>query len=427
MQKIKVSSNQRFLVTEDGQPFFWLGDTAWELFHRLTLTEAEHYLENRQRKGFNVIQAVALAELDGLQTPTPTGQLPLIDLDPTRPNEAYFDHIEQVIRRAAALGLYIGLLPTWGDKVNKGGGIGPQIFHVENAYHYGQYIGRRFRDFPNIIWINGGDRLEVENGVDYRPVWRALARGVQSQADQLMTYHPRGVYGSSAVFHDDDWLDMNMWQSGHLDIEEPIWDLITADYNRQPVKPVLDGEPCYEDIFIHFKRDNGSFTPYDIRRRMYRSVFAGACGVTYGHSSIWQMYAPPHQPVLSTELTWMDSLDRPAAFQMIHLRDLMLSRPYLTRIPAQDIIRSDVGTGTAHIRATRDSEGRYAMVYLPKASLSVTLDLTWMAASRAQVAWFDPRTGATTPIGVVPTAEAQTFATKVFGGPDEVLLLDAVD
>src|SRR5690242_6118388 len=117
MPRITVHRNRHFLMTETGQPFFWLADTAWELLHRCTRADAELYLENRRRKGFNVIQAVALAEMDGLHTPNAEGNLPLIDDDPTRPNEAYFRLVDAVIEMAANKGLYIALLPAWGDKV----------------------------------------------------------------------------------------------------------------------------------------------------------------------------------------------------------------------------------------------------------------------------------------------------------------------
>ena len=79
-QVLKVSEDGRFLVYEDGRPFFYLGDTAWELFHRLNREEADEYLENRAAKGFTVIQAVVLAELDGLRDPNPYGHVPLVDL-----------------------------------------------------------------------------------------------------------------------------------------------------------------------------------------------------------------------------------------------------------------------------------------------------------------------------------------------------------
>lgn len=118
-QRLRVSDDRRFLVREDGTVFFYLGDTAWELFHRLTREQADLYLEDRARKGFNVVQAVALAELDGLNTPNPYGHKPLINNDPTRPNEKYFEHVDYIVNKANSLGIYVGLLPTWGDKFNK--------------------------------------------------------------------------------------------------------------------------------------------------------------------------------------------------------------------------------------------------------------------------------------------------------------------
>lgn len=104
-QKLKVSANQRYLITEDGKPFFWMADTAWELFHRCTKEEALIYLKKRASQGFNVIQAVALAELDGLEFPNPEGELPLIDLDPGKPNSKYFEHVDFIIQEADKLGI----------------------------------------------------------------------------------------------------------------------------------------------------------------------------------------------------------------------------------------------------------------------------------------------------------------------------------
>jgi hypothetical protein len=101
---LKVSENQRFLQYENGDPFFYLGDTAWELFHRLSREEADLFLETRAAQGYNVIQAVVLAELDGLRVPNYEGNLPLIDMDVTRPNEAYFEFVDYVVDKAASLG-----------------------------------------------------------------------------------------------------------------------------------------------------------------------------------------------------------------------------------------------------------------------------------------------------------------------------------
>ena len=171
--RIEVSANHRFLVDESGAPFFWLGDTAWEIFHRLTREESEDYLENRRQKGFNVIQAVALAEFDGLRVPNAYGELPFFDLDPARPNEAYFAHLDWVIARAAEKGMYIGLLPTWGDKVNRMWGAGPVVFDVQSARSYGEWIGQRYRQAANVIWILGGDRPETDKRVTITLRWCA--------------------------------------------------------------------------------------------------------------------------------------------------------------------------------------------------------------------------------------------------------------
>ncbi|MDR2968771.1 MAG: DUF4038 domain-containing protein, partial [Tannerellaceae bacterium] len=156
--KLTVSPNRRFLIHADGTPFFYMGDTAWELFHRLNETEVERYLENRRAKGFTVIQAVILAELDGLNTPNRNGHTPLHSNNPETPDEDYFRWVDKVIRIAESKGLYIGLLPTWGDKVDPQWGKGPVVFTPQSATAYGKFLGQRYKNTSNIIWINGGDR-----------------------------------------------------------------------------------------------------------------------------------------------------------------------------------------------------------------------------------------------------------------------------
>src|SRR3954447_13783215 len=150
LPRLKVSDNKRFLVTADGKPFFYLGDTAWELFHRLAREEAEAYLKNRAPKGFTHIPAVILAEEDGLHAPNANGDVPLIGDDPAKPNEKYFEHVDFIVKRAGELGLYIGMLPTWGDKWNLGKRTGPEIFTPENAGSYARWLAMRYKTATNI-------------------------------------------------------------------------------------------------------------------------------------------------------------------------------------------------------------------------------------------------------------------------------------
>jgi hypothetical protein len=427
MKRLHISENRRFLVWDDGTPFFWLGDTGWELFHRLTLEEAEFYLENRRRQGFSVIQAVALAEFDGLHTPNACDDRPLIDLDPARPNEAYFRHVDRIVALAADKGLIVALVPTWGDKLELlGHGVGPVVFNPANARAYGEWIGRRYRDTWNLIWVNGGDR---QGGGPNRPIWEALGAGIKSvDPNHLMTFHPPGGgdgHSSSEWFHDAGWLDFNLAQSGHERRHLPNYQLVEADYQRVPVKPCLDGEPRYEDHAVNWKpAELGYFDEHDVRQAVYWAVFAGGFGVTYGCHPIWQFCSDRHPPIAHARRPWREALDLPGAGQLIHLRRLIESRPMLSRVPAQEIF-VDPPAGAAHPRATR-GEG-YLFVYLPLGG-TARLQAGAVAGRALRGWWFNPRDGQSRPFSIEPWSEVKEFHAPGEGwGQDWVLVLDEAD
>lgn len=242
------------------------------------------------------------------------------------------------------------------------------------------------------------------------------------------TYHPTGGNTStSAWLHDEPWLDMHMVQSGHgSGHDTPIWQTIEADLALPNAKPTMDAEPNYEDHPVNpwptWDPALGYFRDHDVRKQVYRSVFAGACGVTYGHHAVWQFASAEHGFINHADRTWREALDRPAATQMRYLRDLIESRPYLTRVGDQGLVASPAGTGAAHVRATRDEMGSYAFVYLPEAA-PVRIDLGKLAGARTEAHWYDPRTGGYTPIGEF-AAGVQEF-TPPAQGPDWVLVLDA--
>ncbi len=418
LPRLRVSENQRYLVTTDGKPFFWLGDTAWELFHRLNRQEAARYLEDRARKGFTVIQAVALAELDGLNTPNAYGQRPLVGLDPARPDvkdgadNDYWDFVDAILDEAARRGLYVGFLPTWGSYVTSSAFDGKVngIFNVTNALAYGQFLGTRYRDRSNLIWILGGDKAPSTPAAV--AVWRATAQGItwgvaggEDDDRVLMTYHTSGPGHVSDYIHAEPWLDFTSAQSSHGDLVES-WRFIEKHWNRQPIKPVIDLESSYPDALIpaawlpqSLRVEHPSTKPSNddhARRAAYWAVFAGAAGHTYGHNSIWQMYAPPRKPILDAKLTWLEALDAPSAAQMGYLRRLMESRPLLSRVPDQALIAGDAGVGAEHTRATR-GDG-YALVYSPTGK-PFRVNLEKLTGQEVKAAWFDPRTGSSRVIG----------------------------
>ena len=435
---VRISENQRYLVDQDGKPFFWLGDTAWELFHRLNREEVDRYLENRARLGYTVVQAVALAELDGLKAPNPYGHTPLIDNNPTKPNvqdgpqNDYWDHVDYIVQKANSLGIVVGFLPTWGDKWNKKWGAGPEIFTPDNAEAYGQWLGARYRQ-AKLVWILGGDR-PVEND-NHREILRRMALGLHKGdgGTHLHTFHPTGGSGSAQYFHDAPWLDFNMRQNGHVAEFTGRYDQTLADYERTPVKPVLDGEPIYEDHPNSFNaKDLGHSISTDVRRPIYWDLFCGACGHTYGHHSVWQMWAPDRDPINNPLMPWHEAIEQPGAAQMQFARWLLESRPYLNRIPDQAVIVTDrvatavPGAGRYRFLATRDTDGTYAMVYVPCAR-KFKVNMEAIRGEQVRAWWYNPRNGSAEEIGVFPNGgEREFLAPDPSESLDWVLVLDDV-
>ena len=425
MQRLRISDNRRYLVYEGGRPFFYLGDTAWELFHRLDREEADTYLQDRAAKRFTVIQAVVLAERDGLTEPNPYGHLPLRAkggalADAAQLNEPYFQHVDYIVNRAAELGLVIGMLPTWGDKWNVKWGVGPELFTPENARWYGRWLGERYADAP-IIWILGGDR-PVENKTQ-RAIVQEMALGLREGdgGAHLCSFHPSGGHSSAEYWHKAEWLDLNMLQSGH-ERNCPNYKRVAADYARTPAKPCMDAEPAYEDHPSAFDLDNGYLDDYDVRKGLYWGLFAGACGHTYGCHDIWQMWQEGRAQATFCRTPWYEALHLPGAAQVQHARALLESRPYLSRIPDQTLIAGRHGKGTHHVQATRDADGSYALLYLPSCK-PVTVDLRKLSGETLNVHWYDPRTGQARPAGQVPRQGERTFAPPQIW-PDWVLVLD---
>ena len=436
--RLKISDNRRYLQYDSGRPFFYLGDTAWELFHRLNREEATQYLTNRSQKGFTVIQAAVLAQLGGLTVPNAYGDLPLIQGDPARPNEAYFRHVDFIVNKAEELGMFIGMLPTWGSYWASG----RSVFTTTNARLYGRFLGARYKDRA-IIWILGGDRSITND--EERGVIDAMAAGLieGDRGVHLKSFHPIGPGLSSIKLHDAPWLDFNMFQSSHAARDHDNGLYVENDYARTPAKPTLDGEPRYEGMPVGFYlRGAGGidrFDDYDVRQAAYWSLLAGACGHTYGNNNIWQMYKPGLTgagdaargrdlfggpgSMIGANVPWYEALDHPGAFQMRYVRRLFESLPFTKLVPDQRIILNGPTTGGAKIRAARASDGSFAVIYSPRGEI-ITLDKSVVKAERQIELWYDPRYGTSYVIKEQDSWGIQTFTPPTSGrGNDWILVL----
>ncbi len=397
--RLIVDSSNRKFVHEDGTPFFYLADTAWELFHRLTLEEVDIYLGARQAQGFNVIQCVLLAELDGIRTPNRYGETPLIGEDPDRLNPAYWAHVDAILDKLAEHGMYAALLPTWGDKMLKGTwGDGPVIFNPEKMLRFARTVSRRFAQRPNIIWVVGGDR----DPTGYEEIFRAEAKGLREGDPyrRLMTMHPQGEMSSSQHFHDEEWLDFNMLQTGHVRVALRPDQKLQADYALSPVKPVLDGEPRYENHAQFSDLTGLHMDDSDCRRAAYSTVFSGAAGVTYGCHAVWQMASSKHIGVNRPLGSWAESLQLPGAWQYGRLKSLMLSLPFLELEPFSGVSGGEE-TDWAPPFALATADGSTLVIYSPHGR-PVQVEASGLKHYRL----FNPRNGSQTNLrtfeGIVP-------------------------
>lgn len=375
--KLKVKG--RYLY-EDGKPFFWLGDTAWLLFEKLTPQEIEYYLEDRARKGFNVIQATVLHTLSGVESgQTACGQ--------------YFDKIINAVNHAKKLGVYFALLPCWGDFVKK------RILNENNFEEYACFLGEKFKDCENIIWVLGGDI----RGSEAPEIYGGFASFLKDyDPERLITFHPFGRTGSYRWFNGCDWLDFNMFQSGHrrygqpgiecadgADFEEDNYKYVLEAHSLTPLKPCLDAEPSYESI-VQGLHDFSQ--PYwqarDVRRYAYWSVFAGACGFTYGHNAVMQLHSDGDADAnFGVRENWREALSAEGALQMKYLKQLMLSVDFTGGRCRDDLI---TGNGEKYGHTACFAGKDFALLYNYRGG-EITLNPPF--AGKCEAYLFDPRNG----------------------------------
>lgn len=413
---IRVSDDGRHFVDGAGQPFFWLGDTAWPLFARYTRDEAERYLADRAERGFTVIQGVlAWGGGTGFEERQPgpnyAGERPWLDGDPARPNERYFRHVDHLLGVAQDRGLVLAMLPTWGYYVND-----VQALDVESARAYGRWLGARYRERPNIVWVNGGDRIPT----GYEDVYRALAHGLREGdgGAHLITYHPCGWRSSAQFFPQEDWLDFHMIETW---TQWPkVYPAVLSDTLVWPRKPVVLGEGAYENGPEY---PLGPITPLVVRRQAWWALMAGGF-FTYGQDRMWRM-GPG----------WTDTFGTPGATQMGVFRRIATSRPWWRMVPDQGVFESGVGSERTLNAALRAVDGKCAMIYL-SGQCHALIHLDRVLTREVRATWVDPRTGEERDAGTYATGnlvEGRTFPrpqSQWFSTPghweDAVLILDGL-
>lgn len=386
-------------ITLRGKPFFWLGDTVWLLAQVPSSDELELYLRTRAEQGFTVIQLTAVMGEErvwGTTRATSRDDLPFNEADPARPAVTpgaapsdpvqydYWDHLDHVLERIH----FYQMRPALVIYFVGWRGEGYRFLAPKNAYHYGRFLGERYRGKPEIIWILGGDN--TPDNADKKAVWNLAAKGItegltgsEDYSKVLLTYHINGGASSSQIWHDTPWLDFNMaqtWSDYHA-----IYPAVLRDYNRAPVKPCGLGEGAYEDGPQYPTKPIDGLV---IRKQAAWSYFAGGYH-TYGNGNVW------HFDTCKPELTqhWIEALRSNGAETLANLKRFLHEIDFAKHVPDQSLIAEGQGEGKNLNVALRSASGDGIAVYLSGPG-TIQLQLQKITTAGELVArWVNPATG----------------------------------
>jgi Protein of unknown function (DUF4038) len=394
--KLVVNEGSRIIQYEDGTPFLWIGCTSWGMTEWLTREKVDLYLDDRQSKGMNVVQlclfwgkrrgypiktfTVNPSNAYGYKSFVEKNGMPdvlqpaVIEGGSPENSNDYWDHVDYCIQAIKKRGMYAAVLPFWGRRyVNatyKGQSL--SIFTLENIFQYGQFLGERYSDEPNIIWVNGGD-VKADAGGDFTSHYRLFAEGLvkgvtgksikwNEESDAwdslLITYHPDGspMINSSNWFQNDPWLTFDMIET-HV-ARDKITASIRQDLAKEPLKPTVMAEGQYEGY------TNGKFAnAIHIRRQAYQSFFAGAAGYTYGATHDEE----GNGPLMSPANNWEHLLNLEGAGQLIYLKEFLEKNTWWNWEPYDEIILEGRGTGELEKLAVKSD--RKILIYFPENSI----------------------------------------------------------
>jgi hypothetical protein len=375
---IQVSPNGHYFVGADGRPFFWQGDTEWELFHLYSEADAAGLLRLRHEEGFNVIQVSVKPQPNWGAKGMRAADLEEAwsNGDPRTPNETYFRRVDAIVAAAARNNLVLAIQVYHGIDVDRG------RIDVGSGRAWARWLGLRYRNAGNIVWS-----MAPHATGESVPMLRAVVEGLR-EADggaHLITIHPDPAPYPLDFMNSEPWLAFNTLQTWSTNYSANYEDVL-ADYQRTPRRPVVDGEARYEG-------EDGT-SPLETRRVGYWACLAGGF-YSYGHRDSW-----------TAPWKWREFAPSPGAWQLKILGDLFRSLDWWTLVPDSSLL---IDAGRRGNVAARSSSGSWILAYLPLAG-PATLRLDALAAAKAECWWIDPQTGTRIRIGVFPTGQPQDFS-----------------
>lgn len=366
---IQVAPNGRSLL-RDGQPFFWLADTCWSAFTNIPEEEWTRYLDLRREQGINVLQINTLPQWDRCGTtlqyhPFPTKDGMRYDFSAICPE--YFDRARKMCQAAVDRGFVLALVVMWCNYVPDtwAARIFPDnVIPEDRVEPIVRTICENFNEFSPVYIVSGDTGFESEVTTER---YRLITDLVDQYAPGfLKAFHIKGRYDGLPQDLGER-ADLYFYQSGHnAGAQDTARTLAEHFYGRAPVRPVINSEPCYEQMGYSHKA-YGRFRRADIRRALWNSLLSGAgAGITYGAHGVWNWQKPgmPKNPIAGEGFLQALPVDAALRFPGIadyaFAKDFFLDRGIGCPTPCQEVVAQYAD----HIRAARTADGRL-LVYLP--------------------------------------------------------------
>jgi hypothetical protein len=389
---LALSADGHHIVDQTGRAVFFNADSPWHILPRLTREDTQLYLDNRQQKGFNAI-VVSLVVRDGFPGGTGTnayGAPPfLVPGDFATPNEAYFAHVDWVLQQANQRGITVFLFPALVGYICSAEGWCQIMQQNGDAKmrDWGRWVGNRYKNQPNIVWVHGGDVDAAAYGaldeVD------AVAEGILEMDRNHLHTANCNRFNSALDCYNRPWLDFN---TTYGDCTRTPREVIT-DYQRPTPVPSLYIEGRYE-----YERD---WTDRCLRSQAYWAALGGMTGHCFGSGRIWDFVAG-----------WRTAMGSPGSLSMDIFGRLLRSRPWALLVPdyAHAVLTSGYGDiDTAdYASAARASDGSTIVVFTPT-QRALTIAMGRITGSTAVAWWFDPVRGVASAAGTFPTTGSRAF------------------
>jgi hypothetical protein len=272
---------------------------------------------------------------------------------------------------------------------------------------YGRYIGNRYKNSPNIVWVIGGDTDPVAAGVADKV--REFVAGLREyDSVHLITAHNNRDQSAMDVWPGESWLGLNNIYTGGITYTDAL-----QEYGRVPFKPFFLMEALYEN-------EHGT-TPQSLRAQAYGAVLSGAhLGHFFGNCPIWN-FGVSAGFCASTD--WEGQLSSAGSQSLAHVGRLLGSRAHYRLVPDQNhsVLVSGYQSGASYASTARTDDGASVISYIPTAR-TVTIEMSRVTGTTARGWWYDPRTGAATLIGDMPTTGTRAFTSPT--SEDWILVLD---